>query len=219
MKTILRVTLLVVLGALCWMPLAAQDSAMSAKPKAAKPATKPAAKPKEQMGMPMPKPAPEMTKMIKMMAGSWTVTEKHDPNPMMPSGGTSKGTAVLMPGPGGMSLTEKYRSSGTMGSFTGFGTFWWDSKTQVYRGVWCDNMSPDGCGASGSSKWEGDKLVGTMEGEMNGQKNMTRFIYSDFKPNSFVMTMEMGPDASKLQKAMTITYTKAGGMAEKKKTE
>jgi hypothetical protein len=27
--------------------------------------------------------------------------------------------------------------------------------------------------------------------------------------------MEMGPDASKMQKAMTITYTKAG-MAEKK---
>ena len=210
MKTILRVTILVVLGGLCWMPLAAQDSAMSAKPKAAKP--------KEPMGMPMPKPAPEMTKMIKMMAGSWTVTEKHDPNPMMPSGGTSTGTAVLTPGPGGMSLTEKYHSIGAMGSFTGFGTFWWDSKAQVYRGVWCDNMSPSGCDDSGSTKWEGDKLVGTMEGEMNGQKNMTRFTY-DFKPGSFVMTMEMGPDASKMQKAMTITYTKAGDMTEKKKTE
>ena len=81
MKTILRVTMLLVLGGLCWMPLAAQDSAMSAKPKAAKPAAKPAAKAKEQMGMPMPKPAPEMTKMIKMMAGIWTVAEKHDPSP------------------------------------------------------------------------------------------------------------------------------------------
>jgi hypothetical protein len=58
-----------------------------------------------------------------------------------------------------------------------------------------------------------------MQGEVNGQKMMTRFTYSDFKPNSFVMTMEMGPDASKLQKAMTVTYTKAGGMAEKKKME
>ena len=217
MKTILRVTILVVLGGLCWMPLSAQDSAMSAKPKAAKPAAKPTAKPKEPMGMPMPMPAPEMTKMIKMMAGSWAVSEKHDPNPMMPKGGTSKGTAVLTPGPAGMSLTEKYHSTGTMGSFTGLGTFWWDSKAQVYRGVWCDNMSPNGCDDSGSTKWEGDKLVGTMEGEMNGQKTMTRFTYSDFKPGSFVMTMEMGPDASTMQKAMTITYTKAGGMAAKKK--
>ena len=215
MKTIPRVTMLLVLGGLCAMPLAAQDSAMSAKPKAAKPA----AKPKEQMGMPMPKPAPEMTKMIKMMAGSWTVTEKSDPNPMMPKGGTGKGTAVLTPGPGGMSLTEKYHSTGAMGSFNGSGTFWWNPKAQVYRGVWCDNMSPNGCDDSGSSKWEGDKLVGTMQGEVNGQKMMTRFTYSDFKPNSFVMTMEMGPDAGKLQKAMTVTYTKAGAMAEKKKTE
>jgi len=216
MKTILRVTMLLVLGGLCAMPLAAQDSAMSAKPKAAKPAAKPK---DQQAAMPMPKPSPEMTKMIKMMSGSWTVAEKHDPNPWMPKGGTSKGTAVLTPGPGGMSLTEKYHSTGAMGSFNGSGTSWWDPKAQVYRGVWCDNMSPNGCDDSGSSKWEGDKLIGTMEGEMNGQKMMTRFTYSDFKPDSFVMTMEMGPDASKMQKAMTVTYTKAGAMAEKKKAE
>ncbi len=215
MKTILRVTMLVVLAGLCVMPLAAQDSAMSPKPKAAKPA----AKSPEPAAMPMPKPAPEMAKMIKMMAGSWTVAEKADPSPMMPKGGVGKGTAVLTPGPGGLSLTEKYHSNGAMGSFNGLGTFWWDAKAQVYRGVWCDSMTPNGCDASGTTKWEGDKLVGTMEGEMNGQKMMTRFTYSDFKPDSFVMTMESGPDASKLQKAMTITYTKAGGMAEKKTRE
>ena len=85
----------------------------------------------------------------------------------------------------------------------------------AYRTVWCDNMTPNGCDPSGTTKWDGDKLVGTMEGDMNGQKMVTRFTYSDFKPGSFVMTMEMGPDASKLQKAMTITYSKAGA-AEKK---
>ena len=209
MKTILRGTILVVLGGLCAMALAAQDSAMSAKPKAAKP--------KDQMAMPMPKPAPEMTKMIKMMAGNWTVTEKSDPNPMFPNGGAGKGTAVLTPGPGGLSLVEKYHSSGLMGSnFNGMGTFWWDPKANLYRGVWCDNMTPERLRPQWHHKWDGDKLVGTMEGDMNGQKMVTRFTYSDFKPDSFVMTMEMGPDASKMQKAMTITYTKAGGMADKK---
>jgi hypothetical protein len=209
MKTILRGAILVVLGGLCVMPLAAQDSAMSAKPKTAKP--------KDQMGMPMPKPAPEMTKMIKMMAGNWSLTEKSDPNAMFPNGGAGKGTAVLTPGPGGLSLVEKYHSSGLMGpNFTGMGTFWWDPKAQAYRGVWCDNLTPNGCDSSGTTKWEGDNLVGTMEGDMNGQKMVTRFTYSDFKPDSFVMTMEMGPDASKMQKAMTITYTKTGGTTEKK---
>ena len=189
------------------MPLAAQDSAMSAKPKAAKP--------KEQMGMPMPKPAPEMTKMIKMMAGSWTVTEKADPNPMMPNGGTGKGTAVLTPGPGGLSLVEKYHSSGLMGrtstdSERSGGT----RRRSLPRCMVRQHDARTAAIDSGTTKWEGDKLVGTMEGEMNGQKMVTRFTYSDFKPNSFVMTMEMGPDASKMQKAMTITYTKTGWQEE-----
>ncbi len=126
-----------------------------------------------------------------------------------------KGTATFTPGPGGMSLMEKYHSSGTMGeSFSGFGTFWWDSKAQVYRGMWCDNMTPGGCDASGTTKWEGDNLVGTMEGEMNGQKMTTRFTYSDWKPNSFVMTMDSGPDANSLKPMMTITYTKAAKAAK-----
>lgn len=203
MKTILRTTILAAFAAVCCMPLMAQDAASSPKSSAAK--AKPA-----MAAMQMPKPSPEMTKMIKMMAGNWTVSEKYEPGPMMPTGGGGHGTAVLTPGPGGMSLTEKYHTSGAMpGSFNGLGTFWWDPKAQVYRGVWCDNMSPNGCDDSGSTKWEGDKLVGTMEGEMNGQKTMTKFTYSDFQPSSFIMTMESGSDEASMKKVMTITYTKA----------
>jgi len=205
MKTIPRVLWLVVVAAFCCIALVAQDAMAPAKPKAAKPASeKPAG-----MAMPMPKPAPEITKLIKTLSGNWNVTEKHEVNPMMPNGGEGKGTARIWAGPGGMSLVENYSSTGAMGTFKGMGTWWWDPKAQVYRGLWCDNMTPNGCDTSGSTKWEGDNLVGTMQGDMNGQTMTMRFIYSDFKPDSFVMTMEMGPDESKLQKTMTVTYTKA----------
>ena len=205
MKTIPRVMLLVVLAGFCCMTLVAQDAMAPEKSKMAKPASE-----KKSAGaMPMPKPAPEMTKLIKTLSGNWTVTEKHEVNPMMPNGGEGKGTARIWAGPGGMSLIENYSSSGAMGSFKGMGTWWWDPKAQVYRGLWCDNMTPNGCDTSGSTKWEGDNLVGTTQGDTSGQMMTMRFIYSDFKPDSFVMTMEMGPDASKLQKAMTVTYTKA----------
>ena len=203
MKIILRGTAVLALAMVGASALIAQDKPMASNSKSPKPAA--------EATMPTPKPAPEMTKMIKMMSGNWTVTEKSDPNPMMPKGGTGKGMATLTAGPGGMSLMEKYHSSGLMGSnFTGFGTFWWDQKAQVYKGLWCDTMTPGGCDASGTTKWDGDKLVGTMEGDMNGQKMVTRFTYSDWKPNSFVMTMAMGPDANSLKEAMTITYTRAG---------
>ncbi len=206
MKPILKGTLILVTVALGWSGLLSQDKQAMSKP------TKPAA----DATMPMPKPDPAMTKMIKMMAGNWMVTEKADPSPMMPKGGTGKGMAVLTAGPGGMSLMEKYHSSGVMGSnFTGFGTFWWDSRAQLYRGVWCDSMTPGGCDASGTTKWDGDNLIGTMSGDMNGQKMITKFIYTDWKPNSFVMKMKMGPNENSMKDAMTFTYTRAGATSAK----
>jgi len=205
METRLRIlALLVSLGCVA---LAAQDNM--------KPATGDAGKPPQSAAMQMPAPAPEMTRLIKALSGAWTVTEKQDPNPMSPNGGTGKGTAVLTPGPGNLSLVEKYHSVGTAGHVNGLGVFWWDAKNQVYRTLWCDNGSPNGCEVASTSKWEGDNLVGTMEWEMNGQKMTMRFTYSDWKPNSFVMTMEMGPDVSSLKKAMTITFSKGGAIAAK----
>jgi hypothetical protein len=203
MKIVLRGMGVAVMAAVCVTGLMAQDKSASADAKAAAPT------------MPMPKPDPEMTRLIKMMSGNWTVIEKSQPSPMMPNGGSGQGSAVMTAGPGGMSLMEKYHSSGLMGSnFNGFGTFWWDPKAQVYRGLWCDTMTPGGCDASGTTKWDGDKLVGTMEGDMNGQKVVTRFIYSDWKPNSFMMTMEMGPDVNSMKEAMTISYTRSSSAAK-----
>ena len=205
-----RGMLLTGLATICCIALIAQDKTKPAKADAGKAA--------QQQSMPMPTPAPEMTKLIKAMSGTWTVSEKGYPSPMMPKGGTGKGTAVLTPGPGNMSLVEKYHSTGMMGgAFNGMGVFWWDAKAQLYRGTWCDTMTPTGCDSSGTTKWEGDNLIGTMEGEMNGQKMITRFVYSDFKPNSFVMTMESGADPKALTKAMTITYTKGATTATMEK--
>ncbi len=197
MKFILRVGALMVLGGLSCMLATAQDTMAKGDKSKAK------AKEGAGMAMPMPKPAPEMVKLTKMLSGNWKVMEKHEVNPMMPNGGTGTGTAKIWAGPGGLSLMESYHSSGAMGSFSGMGTWWYDSKAGLFHGLWCDNMTPGGCDGSGTTKWDGDNLVGSMETDMNGQKTMMRFIYSDFKPDSFVMTMEMGPDASKMQKTMT----------------
>jgi hypothetical protein len=201
MKTFSRFTVVLALVAIAWTALGAQDQA---KPKSK------SSKPAAESAMPVPKPSPEMTKLIQKLRGTWSTAEKMEPSEMSPKGGSGRGTATFAPGPGNLSMTEKYNSRGAMGSFAGFGNFWWDAKSQAYKGVWCDSMTPDGCDSSGTTKWEGDNLVGMMESEMNGQKMVNKITYSDFKPNSFVMTMESGPDENSLKKMMTITYTKAG---------
>lgn len=158
-----------------------------------------------------PQPSSEMTKLIQMMAGNWTVSEKYAPSPMSPTGGTGTGKSRIWAGPGNLALLSSYHSSGLMGSnFSGTGTIWWDPKVQGYRSVWCDSMTPNGCDGTGTLKWDGETLTGMWDSDMNGQKMTMKFTYGNWSPSSFVMTMSMGPDANSLKEMMTITYTKAG---------
>ncbi len=184
-------------------------SAMAQDKPAAKPAK--AAKPKAeatQGGMPpAPKPSPEMQKLSKMLMGTWTTEEKFEPMMGMPAT-EGKGKAVFTRGPGGLSIIENYNSQNAMGKFAGHGVIYWDDKAKAYSGIWCDTMTPTGCDSSGTTKWEGDKLVGTMDTDMGGQKMKMRMTYSDIKPDSFLFTMETEMNG-KYQKTGTISYTKA----------
>lgn len=202
MRIIGKGILLMMLAAFFSANLMAQDSDMPKKP----PASRAVVNAKMP---PPPQPSPEMTKLIQMMSGTWTVSEKYEQSPMFPNGGSGKGTAKFWAGPGGMSLLEDYHSVGAIGKFSGFGTTWWDPKAQSYRSVWCDSMTPNGCDGSGTSKWDGETLAGMLESEMNGQKMVTKITYTTWTPNSFVMTMSTGPDANSLKDVMTDTYTKA----------
>ena len=181
-------------------------SAMAQDKPAAK-TTKPADKkaPAAQGGMPpAPKPSADMQKMIKSFAGKWTVEVKTEAAMGMPAS-ESKGDASFTRGPGGLSLVEEFRSQGGMGNFRGHGVVYWDEKAKNFTGIWCDSMTPSGCSNGGTSKWEGDKVVGTMEmPDEKGQMAKYSMVYSDIKPDSFTFTMNT-PDGKPM---MTINYTR-----------
>ncbi len=204
-----RLVLAILLVTLASMGITAQekkaDKKGAAKPEAAGPA--------------MAKPAPEMTRLIKMFAGAWTSTEKFEPSPMMPKGGSSQGTAVFKAGPGGNSLIEEYSSPhGAMGAFHGLGVTWWDAKAGAFKGTWCDSMTND-C-MVGGMKWQGDKIVGVPQTmDMGGQQMVMTSEYRDIKPNSITYTMGMGPTAEQAKTTMTIIYSKAGKTAPAAKKE
>lgn len=197
---------------LCALALLTVSAMAQDKPaaKAAKPANKKA--PAAQGGMPpMPKPSPEMQKLSKMLAGKWTAVTKTEPMGGMP-GGEAKGEATFSRGPGGLSLIEDFKSEGGgFGSFRGHGVTYWDDKEKNYTGMWCDSMTPTGCSNGGTSKWDGDKIVGFMEmPDEKGQVQKYRMTYADIKPDSVTFTME-APDGSNYKPMMTIVYTRAAG--------
>ncbi len=171
-------------------------------------------------GVQMAKPSPEMQKLIKTFRGVWLTTEKHEPSPIMPNGGTGKGEARFLPGPGGLSLIENYTSQVGNGRFIAHGVTWWDPDKRAYLGVWCDNTSPNGCDAGGTLKWQEDKLVGAMETSMTGQKANLLETYSNITPNSFTYSLDISIQGSMTKHMMTIDFTRAGAAPaapEKKK--
>ena len=203
--------------ALCAVALLTVSAMAQDKPaaKAAKTAT-----PKTQPAMggmpPMPKPSPEFQKLAKVLVGTWNTAEKFESMMGMPAA-EGKGKAVITRGPGGMSLIETYNSASTMGKFSGHGVFWWDDKAKSFAGVWCDTMTPHGCDSGGTSKFEGDDLVGTMEMEMYGKKMKMKNTYTNIKPDSFTFNMETSTDGGPMQKSGTIEYTRAAAPAAEKK--
>jgi hypothetical protein len=158
-----------------------------------------------------PKPAPEMEKLAKMMVGTWSSAEKHEPSPFSPAGGTGKGVFKVTLGPGGHSLVEQYNSRGSLGRFNGHGMTYWDPTAKVYRSVWCDNFTPT-CDVS-VGQWEGDNLVFLGEGEMEGQKTKLKMIYSGFKANSFDFGIDMSVGDAPMARGMTFKYTRAKARA------
>lgn len=166
-------------------------------------------------GMEMPKPSPEMERLTKLLVGTWRTSEKFEPSPEMgmPNGGNGTGTEVVKAGPGGFSVIADYKSRGAMGNFAGHGVTYWDAKEQAYKSFWIDSMA--GQGETSTGKWEGNDLVFTSEGEMQGKKYSNLQKFTDITPNSFTFKMSSAMDGGDMKEVMTINYKKAGGSASR----
>ena len=159
-------------------------------------------------GSESPKPAPEMERLIKMWAGSWTTVELFEPSAEMPEGKQDKGAETMRPGPGGLSLIGDYESHG---AHFGHLIVTWIPAEKVYKSYWTDLTQPGVSVSTG--KWKGDKLVFSTIDQSSGKKLLVRDTYSDITPTSFTDTLESGPLGGPMKKILTVKYTKQGNAA------
>jgi hypothetical protein len=173
---------------------AVQMVAQQNPPKAAKPDTTSSVK-----------QSVEMQKITDSFVGLWKTATTIEPGGFSPSGGTGEGRSSITSGPAGNSVRELARSHGALGRFAGFGLMWWDRNAAMYRQVWCDNMSPNGCDTF-NGHWESGNLV--FDGTANAQGNAMklRSTYSAIAINSFVYTLEASVGDAPMKKMMTIKY-------------
>lgn len=157
--------------------------------------------------MPSAKQSDQMKKMVETFAGMWKTTATVEKSEFFsPVAGTAVGRSDFRSGPAGNSLIERARSHGVMGAFAGMGVFWWDTQASVYRGLWCDNLAPDGCDALGTGHWDGNTLTFTSDMDMGQTKMHMKETYSDITTDSFTFTMESAVGDAPMAKMMIIKY-------------
>lgn len=148
-----------------------------------KPAASPAAG-----GMPMAKPAPEMSN-LKVFGGTWTCDADVPAGPMGPAHKTHS-TVKSRTDMGGFwqSGTVSMTSAG-MPPFEGTFHMTYDPGGKKYVMLWVDNMG--GWSQETATGWEGDKMVFTGEGVMNGQKTPARDTFTKKGETELVHLGEM----------------------------
>jgi len=154
-------------------------------------------------------PSPEMQKLFNAFLGTWSVTEKIEPNERLPNGGVGEGEVVYRAGPGAVSLIEEIHLKEPTGEISGLGIAWWDAKAQGYRALWCNSENPSGCILMAHlAKWEGDQFVLGDEFERNGKKFEFKEVISEITPTSFTQTLYQGEAGKELKRLLTIHATK-----------
>jgi hypothetical protein len=159
------------------------------------------------------RPAPEIQQAAQALVGTWSITQKFEPDEWTPNGGTAEGEEVWRSGPGGFTLMEEAHWKEANGKTVYGLALAWSNVSKGLQGIWCESDNPNGCdltgAASGSCKWQNNELVIDTEFERHGQKFAWHEVFSDITATSFTQTADIGEKGGKLKRWLTIHATRA----------
>lgn len=146
------------------------------------------------------KPGAQVERLLKVMKGTWTITDTLSPDAKNPKGVKGAGTIVWRPGPGGFSVEEEFHSKQGEQDVSGLGMMWWDEASKGFHTIWCDSTNPGGCiDFKNVARWEGPDLVLQEDYESNGRKFTFREVFGEFSEKSFKQTLYGGEVGKELK--------------------
>lgn len=160
----------------------------------------------QQVAAPAPAPSPEMQRLSRLIAGDFTVVEKHHARPGSAEW-LARGTASYVPGPDGCSIVEDYRSNGPRGAFRAVAVLWWDPQAAAFRHFECESGEP--CAVvEDKGVWQGQAVVFTRSIERQGKKIALEERYDFAREGQLIVTASYSVDGGPPVTGMTITYTR-----------
>ena len=160
------------------------------------------------MAMAPPNPAGEMNRLLGVVEGRWDLAVTYAPSPFLPDGGEARGNERTYSGPGGYSAVIDAVATGPGAfEFKGIGAIVWDSTEVKYKLYWFSSISPTASLFDG--EWEGEDLTFVGRENILGQTLSSRHRLSNIEPDAFDYAIDLGPSPDRLERAITIRYTRA----------
>ena len=147
----------------------------------------------------------DVKRLAKAIAGTWNISVKDEPSPELPHGETYAGQEMWSE-PGGGVVMEQYRAKPSFGEQAETALFWWDNKTQKFKGLWCATINDEGCNGF-NARWETDQFICDGEWLYNGKHFVWREVWT-FSVDSFIQKLYIGEPGSESRLASTIRGTK-----------
>ena len=161
-----------------------------------------------------PQLSPEIRSLTKALAGEWSLNVKFEPSSSAPNGLVNTGEETWRPGPGGFTLLEEEHLRMPEGDAFLLGILWWNSATNTFHGMECQNLLPYTCDVKGAQKdismnWDDKQFViDEVETSTSGKKSIWHEVWSDITPTSFVQTGEYGDPGGPRKRLFTIHATR-----------
>lgn len=152
--------------------------------------------------------------LSKTLSGKWLLDVKFAPMAGMPNGFAGTGEELWREGPGSYTLIEEEHIPTPGGQAYLLGLFWWDSKSQTFRGMECNNQLPSACDLKGALNditvtWN-EKTLAIDEVETHdSKKSIWHEVCSNITPTSYIQNGEITQPAGSTTHLVTIRGTKA----------
>jgi len=151
--------------------------------------------------------SPEMQRLERTFAGTWTTAESFAHNEFYPKGAERMGTAHFNLATGGTSFIEEVQSDGSAGQLDFMVVIWWDNEARVYNFFTCGNRGSNPCKVRGTAHWDGDSFVNDYELSIRGVKKKWKDTFSAITPTSFILVAAMeSADGNPMQQMITTHY-------------
>jgi hypothetical protein len=158
----------------------------------------------------MPGPTAEMQSLTKAIAGRWATANIF--GPASPKSVIYHGEQFWRTGPGGFTLLEEEHGDTPSGKFFLLALHWWDSRTNSFKGMLCNNSGPGACNVdsyfNSAINWDGKQLVIDMDFPQAGKKMRWHEVFGDFTPDSFTQTGDLGEIGGISHRVVTISATR-----------